>query len=193
MVMCAAPAAPPGGAGPEAAVAAGAGVLWVVGALLAVCLDEALDELVDVARLGQVPLGQQVAQLGLGQAFVARAGPCVSLPGVLALGLAGLACQLLLGLVGLRGLLAGGPLGLLSLLALGLAGLACQLLFGLLGLRGLLAGGPLGVLSLLARDVTGGLGLFPHDVTGRFGLLADRAGQRARRLRPPDGKAAVDL
>ena len=43
---------PPGEAGPEAAVAAGAGVLWVVGALLAVCLDQALDELVDVARLG---------------------------------------------------------------------------------------------------------------------------------------------
>jgi putative transposase len=42
----------PGGAGPGAAVAARADVLWVVGALLAVCLDEALDELVDVARLG---------------------------------------------------------------------------------------------------------------------------------------------
>jgi hypothetical protein len=50
--MCAAPAAPPGGAGPKAAVAAGAGILRVVGALLAVGLDEALDELVDVARLG---------------------------------------------------------------------------------------------------------------------------------------------
>ena len=50
--MCAVPAAPPGGAGPEAAVAAGAGILRVVGALPAVRLDEALDELVDIARLG---------------------------------------------------------------------------------------------------------------------------------------------
>jgi len=127
--------------------------LW---ALPAVCLDQALDELVDVASLGKVPLGQQVAELGLGQAFVARAGPCVDLPGVLALGLAGLAGQLLLGLLGL---LVGGPLGLLRLLALGLAGLAGQLLFGLLGLLGLLVGGPLGVLRLLAGDVTGRLGL----------------------------------
>ena len=52
IVMCAAPAAPPGGAGPEAAVAVGAGILRVAGTLLAVCLDEALDELVDIARLG---------------------------------------------------------------------------------------------------------------------------------------------
>ena len=52
IVMCASPAAPPGGADPEAPVAVGAGILKVVGALLAVCLDEALDELVDVARLG---------------------------------------------------------------------------------------------------------------------------------------------
>src|SRR6266576_1049091 len=62
---------------------------WACRALPAFCLDEALDELVDVALLGKVPLGQQVAQFGLGQAFVALAGPCVSLPGVLALGLAG--------------------------------------------------------------------------------------------------------
>jgi hypothetical protein len=37
----------PGRAGPETAVAAGAGVLWIGGALLAVCLDEALDELIE--------------------------------------------------------------------------------------------------------------------------------------------------
>jgi hypothetical protein len=117
MVMCAAPAAPTRRSRTGAAVAAGTGILWVGGALPAVGLDEALDEFVDVARLGQVPLGQQVAQFGLGQAFVALAGPCVSLPGVLALSVAGLACQLLLGLLGLRGLLAGGPLGVLSLLA----------------------------------------------------------------------------
>src|SRR5207247_8938122 len=104
---------PPGGAGPKQQLLPAPASLgpW---ALPAVRLDQALDELVYIACLGQVPLGQQVAQLGLGQAFVARAGPCVSLPGVLALGLAGLTGQLLLGPLGL---LAGGPLGLLSLLA----------------------------------------------------------------------------
>jgi hypothetical protein len=51
-----------------------------------VCLDEALDELVYVAGLGQVPLGQQLAQLGLGQALVTLTG----LLGVLALGLTSL-------------------------------------------------------------------------------------------------------
>jgi hypothetical protein len=35
-------------------------------------LDQPLDKLVDVARLGQAPLGQQVAELGLGQDFVER-------------------------------------------------------------------------------------------------------------------------
>jgi hypothetical protein len=54
--------------------------------LLAVCLDQALDELVDVARLGQLPFGQLAAQLGLGQALVALAGPVMSLPGLPALG-----------------------------------------------------------------------------------------------------------
>jgi hypothetical protein len=42
------------------------------GGLLAVCLDQAL-VLVGVARLGQVPRGEMVAQLGLGQALVALA------------------------------------------------------------------------------------------------------------------------
>src|SRR5205823_6245519 len=115
----------------KAAVAARGGILRVVGALPAVCLDETLDELIDVARLGQIPLGQQVAQLGLGQAVVAAAGPLVSPPGLRALGLAGLACPLLLSLLGLLAGLAC-PL-LLSLLGL-LAGLACPLLLSLLGL-----------------------------------------------------------
>ena len=44
------------------------------GGLIAVCLDQALGELVHVARLGQAPLGELVAQLGLGQALVALAG-----------------------------------------------------------------------------------------------------------------------
>src|SRR5580693_5804145 len=72
--------------------------------LLAVCLDQALHELVDVARLGQVALVQQVAQLGLGQALIAFAGLVMGVPGLLALGLAGLAGQFLLGLLGLLGL-----------------------------------------------------------------------------------------
>src|SRR5580704_12955161 len=80
--------------------------------LLAVRLDQALHEFVDGARLGQVALVQQVAQLGLGQALIALAGLVMGVPGLLALGLAGLAGQLLLGLLGLFGLLAGdaGPL-----------------------------------------------------------------------------------
>src|SRR5438034_548906 len=93
----------------------GAGVLTVAarpGSLLAVCLDQALGEVVDGARLGQVPLGEPVAQLGLGQALVALAGLVMGLPGLLALGLAGLTCALLLGLLGLGGLLADGLLGL---------------------------------------------------------------------------------
>src|SRR5690348_4647414 len=79
----------------------GVAVLGEAGLLLAVCLDQALDELVDVARLGQLPFGQLVAQLGLGEAFVALAGLVVSLPGLPALGEAGLACPLPLGLLGL--------------------------------------------------------------------------------------------
>jgi hypothetical protein len=50
-VICAAPAAPPGRAGPEQQllpVPASSGS----GALLAVCFDEAFDKLVDIARLG---------------------------------------------------------------------------------------------------------------------------------------------
>ena len=76
--------------------------------LLAVCLDQALHEFVDVARLGQVALVQLIAQLGLGQALVALAGLVVGVPGLLALGLAGLAGQLLLRLLGLLGLQLGG-------------------------------------------------------------------------------------
>src|SRR6201986_4770614 len=51
--------------------------------LLAVCLDQALHELVDIARLGQVALVQQVAQLGLGQTLVALAGLVMGVPGCL--------------------------------------------------------------------------------------------------------------
>src|SRR5437660_2395765 len=90
--------------------------------LLAVCFDQALHELVDVARLGQLALVQQVAQLGLGQALVALAGLVMGVPGLLALGLASLAGQLLLGLLGQFGLLAGGLLGLAGLLVHEVAG-----------------------------------------------------------------------
>jgi len=71
------------------------------GFLLAVCLDQALDELLDVARLGQLPFGQLVAQLGLGEALVSLASLVMSLPGLAALGEAGLARPLLLGQLGL--------------------------------------------------------------------------------------------
>jgi hypothetical protein len=53
---------------PGAVAASGTGVLGSVvrgGLFLAICLDQALDELVGVARLGQVAPVQQVAQLGL--------------------------------------------------------------------------------------------------------------------------------
>ena len=80
--------------------------------LLAVCLGQALDELVDAARLGQLPFGQLAAQLGPWSGPVALTGLVMSLPGLLALGEAGLACPLF---VGLLGLVAGGPLGRLGL------------------------------------------------------------------------------
>jgi hypothetical protein len=44
-----------------------AGYRRLVAGVIAVCLDQALYELVDVAGLGQAALVQQVAQLGLGQ------------------------------------------------------------------------------------------------------------------------------
>ena len=65
--------------------------------LLVVGVDEALDELLHGAGLGQIPLGQLVGQLGLGQALVRLA-------------------RLLLGPLGLRAL---GGLGRLLLIALG--------------------------------------------------------------------------
>src|SRR5271170_4233318 len=64
--------------------------------LLAVCLDQALHELVDGAGLGQVAVVQLVAQLGLGQALVALAGLVMGVLGLVALGLAGLTNQFLL-------------------------------------------------------------------------------------------------
>src|ERR1700733_15627644 len=96
------------------------------GRLLAVVrLDEPLDELVDVARLGQATLGQQVAELGLGQALVALAGHRLSLPRLLTLDLGGLTGKfmrrplgvLVRGLFGLGGLGPGGLVGRLGLLA----------------------------------------------------------------------------
>jgi hypothetical protein len=103
----------------EAVAASGTGIRSCVGRgglLLVVCLDQALDELVDVARLGQVTPVQLVAQLGLGQALVPLACPLMSLPGLVTLGLTGLACPLPLGLLGLLRLLACGLLSLVGLL-----------------------------------------------------------------------------
>jgi hypothetical protein len=79
--------------------------------LLAVCLDQTLDEFVDVARLRQVAPAQHVAPLGLGQALVALAGLAWSRSA-----LTGLACQFLPGLLNLLRLLAGGLLDLPGLL-----------------------------------------------------------------------------
>src|ERR1700760_2989672 len=62
---------------------ADAGYRRATARLLAVCLDQALHELVDIARLGQVALVQQVAQLGLGQTLVALAGLVMGVPGCL--------------------------------------------------------------------------------------------------------------
>ncbi len=70
-----------------------------------------------VARLGQAPLGQEVAQFGLGQALVGLAGLLVGLPGLLALQPARLAGQLLLGRFRLLRLPGGGLLERLSPLA----------------------------------------------------------------------------
>src|ERR1700760_3244961 len=85
--------------------------------LLAVRLDQALDELVDGAGLGEVALLELVAQLGLGLALVPLAGLVVSAPGLLALDLAGLAGQVFPGLLRLVSLLVHEAADGLSLLA----------------------------------------------------------------------------
>src|SRR3954471_20509099 len=68
--------------------------------LLGVVLDEALDELIDGAGLGQAALAGLVGQLVLGQALVALAGLVVGLLGLLPLGPRGLPGLLPLGLLG---------------------------------------------------------------------------------------------
>src|ERR1700753_1137126 len=85
--------------------------------LLAVRLDEALDEVVDGAGVGEVALLELVAQLGLGLALVTLAGAVVGALSLLALDLAGLAGQVLPGLLRLANLLvheAADGLGLLA-------------------------------------------------------------------------------
>jgi hypothetical protein len=45
-----------------------------------------------------------------------------------------------------------------------------------------------------SRSLSSGLaGLLVHEVAGRLGLLADGAGQRARRLRPFEGEVPADV
>src|SRR3954453_24191490 len=123
-------AAPPAGwqgaAGPGAADGSRGntsprGLLAVV---RGVVLHEAVDELVDGAGLGQAALAGLVGQLVLGQARVALVGLVVGLLGLLPLDPGGLPGRLPLGLLGrlagLLGRLAGlglGPLGLRSLVA----------------------------------------------------------------------------
>src|SRR3954467_10685020 len=72
--------------------------------LLGVVLDQAGDELVDRAGLGQVALAGLVGELGLVQALVARTGVVLSLLVLEPLGLGGLGADLALGLLGLVGL-----------------------------------------------------------------------------------------
>src|SRR6478735_8627970 len=109
------------------AAEAGAGVelsscCW----LLAVGADETLDEVPDVAGLGQPALGQLIRQLCLGQTLVCLAGLLLGLLGFLALDA--------LGLAGLRLFSRFDFLDLLARSLLDLVGLFLRCLLGLLGL-----------------------------------------------------------
>jgi hypothetical protein len=93
---------------PGAATTVGAGILGVWGHYLLSASTRRSISSSTLPVLGSL-FGQLVAELGLGPAFVAFAGLLVSPSGLLALGLAGLTGQLLLGLFQCC------PLGLLSL------------------------------------------------------------------------------
>src|SRR6478735_9078701 len=86
-----------------------------VRALLAVGAHEALDELLDVARLRQATLGQLVGKLGLCQLLVRLASLGLGFLGGGALGLTGETLLLLLCLLGQLGLLLRDLFGLLRL------------------------------------------------------------------------------
>ena len=84
--------------------------------LLAVCADQPLDEFLDGAGLRQVPLGEKVGQLCLGQTLVRLAGLLFRLPGRGTLSGPGLLFFFSLGFLGRGGLFVRDVLGLLGLL-----------------------------------------------------------------------------
>src|SRR3954468_24373885 len=157
--------------------------------LLGVVLDEALDELIDGAGLGQAALAGLVGQLVLGQALVALAGLVVGLLALLPLGLGSVAGLLPLGLLGLLGGVADGLLELVDVAPGGLGGALEPVAHGAADGLDLLAGGTgegvgdlgelAGVLVVeldnlldegeLPLDAVGGVEL-RKDVEGRDGL-----------------------
>src|SRR4051812_43789412 len=170
-------AAPPAGgegaAGPGAADGSRGstsprGLLAVV---RGVVLDEALDELVDGAGLGQAALAGLVGQLVLGQALVALTGL----------------------VVGLLGLLPLDPRSLPGLLPLGLLGRLTGLGLDPLRLLRLVAGGPLEGVDAAAGGVGDALHLLAHGAADRLDLLAGDAGQRGGGLGQGAGVLVVEV
>src|SRR3954449_10817639 len=140
------------------------GLLAVVGGVV---LDEALDELVDGAGLGQAALAGLVGQLVLGQARVALTGLVV---GLLAL-----------------------PRGLPGLLPLGLLGRLTGRGLDPLRLLSLLAGRPLEGVDAAAGGVGDALHLLAHGAADRLDLLAGDAGQRVGNLGQGAGVLMVEV
>ena len=153
------------------------------GGLLAVGAHEPLDQVLDVARLGQATLGQLIGQFGLTQSFVRLAGLFLGLLGFFPLNAPGLAGLRLLGLFGFRGLLLGlsgffplDPLGFpgLRLLGLSSASSACSRLACSAFLSALLLGCLLGVLGLLDGQVGHDVSLVLHDAADLVGPARGR-------------------
>src|SRR6476660_8082439 len=167
-------------------LAADTGVVEKRWELLAVGAHEALDEVLDVARLGQAPAGKLIRQLGLGQTLVGFAGLQLGLLGFFPLDALGFAGLGLFGLFGFVGFLLS-LLGFFPLDALGFAGL------GLLGLVVLLLGGLLGLLRLLHGQVRDLIGLVLHDASELLRLLPDGAGQAAERFGPLGCQLPVEV
>src|SRR3954453_17926471 len=132
-----------------------------------VVLDEALDELVDGAGLGQAALAGLVGQLVLGQALVALTGLVV---GLLAL-----------------------PRGLPGLLPLSLLGRLTGLGLDPLRLRSLVAGRPLEGVDAAAGGVGDALHLLAHGAADRLDLLAGDASQRVGNLGQGAGVLVVEV
>src|SRR4051794_4132595 len=122
--------------------------------LLGVVGDQAVDELINGAGLGQVPLARLVGQLNLGEALVTLTGLVLGLLALLPLGLGSIA-----------GLL---PLGLLGLLA--------GLTLGLLELVDVAPGGVGDTLDLVAHGTADGLDLLAGGAGEGVGDLGELAG-----------------